>query len=133
MVLETAGAEGSIQLQQKFKAITRVLNVQEARISSTAKPFVNKYNGTPFLTRPQHEFYLAPHYFEIDIDVHKFSFMARSALGGVRDALDSVIFEFGFVVEASNDNELPEQILGAARLSKLDLDKAVEFPVEILQ
>eukprot|EP00455_Lapot_gusevi_P046658 TRINITY_DN6178_c0_g3_i2.p1 TRINITY_DN6178_c0_g3~~TRINITY_DN6178_c0_g3_i2.p1 ORF type:complete len:345 (-),score=141.39 TRINITY_DN6178_c0_g3_i2:49-1047(-) len=121
------------KMHERFKAITRIQNIPEINVAGVAKKLVNTYNGTPFLTRPQHRYYRGPNYFEIDVDVHRFSYMAKLGLAGVRQALQTVIFDFAFVVEGYTNDELPEQILGAARLVKLDLSNVQHFPTELLQ
>mmetsp|Transcript_66107 Transcript_66107/g.144397 ORF Transcript_66107/g.144397 Transcript_66107/m.144397 type:complete len:164 (-) Transcript_66107:71-562(-) len=42
-----------------------------------------------------------------------------------------MVFDLGFVVEGHDDSELPEQLLGCCRLSKLDLDGAKDFPIAL--
>jgi hypothetical protein len=37
-----------------------------------------------------------------------------------------MVFDVGFVVEARDDEEMPEQMLGTARLFRLDYDKAAK-------
>lgn len=69
---------------------------------------------------------------QIDIDVHVFSYLARTGMAGVQERLSSVIFDFSFVIEAYSDDEQPENILGGVRVVKLDLQRAPEFPTELL-
>lgn len=51
----------------RFKAITRVQNIPETEVSSATRMMLNSYNSTPFLTRPQHQFFRTPAYFEVMI------------------------------------------------------------------
>jgi hypothetical protein len=120
------------KMHERFKAITRIQNIPDCEFGSATAKLATTYNGTPFLTRPQHKFYRGQHYFEIDVDVHVFSYMARTGMAGVQQKMVNVIFDFAFVVEAYSDDEQPENILGCARVMRLDLSKATEFPQHLL-
>ena len=98
------------QMHERFKAITRIQNIPECQFGSATAKLATTYNGTPFLTRPQHKYYRGDNYFEIDVDVHVFSYMARTGMAGVQQKISSVIFDFSFVVEGYGDDELPEQV-----------------------
>lgn len=52
------------KMHERMKAITRIQNIPQANIGGAAKKLVTTYNGTPFLTRPQHKFYRGHNYFE---------------------------------------------------------------------
>ena len=84
--------------------------------------------GTPFLIRTCSVFWKGENYFEVDVDVHRFSYTARVGLGGVRERIKDCVFDFGFVIEGHSDFELPENMLGAVRFSHLDLSLAKLFP-----
>lgn len=73
-------------------------------------------------------FWRGERYFEVDVDVHRFSYTARLGMNGVRERIKDVVFDFGFVIEGHSDFELPENMLGAVRISKLDLTLAKPFP-----
>ena len=121
-----------VTLHERMKAICRITNIQESTLSSATKTLTTQYNSTPFLTRPQHKFFRGDNYFEIDIDVHIFGYMARTGLYGVIDQISSVIFDYAFVIEGHSDSELPEQILGCVRMSKLNVMQAPEFPIDLI-
>jgi hypothetical protein len=91
------------------------------------------YNDKPLLTRPQHRFYTGPNYLEIDMDVHNYAFIARKAFYGFIHRLAPVVFENAFVVQGNRPEELPEQLLAAARVYRVDFDKAMNFPAKSLE
>ena len=64
------------------------------------------------------------------MDVHRFSYLSRVAMSGLRETLGLLIYDFGIVVQASEEDEMPEQMLIAARMSKLDIEKCPELPSE---
>jgi len=122
----TLSEEGS-ELRQRFKAMTRLVNLDSAGLGGATKRIVTMYNGTPFLIRTCSVFWRGDTYFEVDVDVHRFSYAARVGLNGVKERIKDVVFDFGFVIEGHSDFELPENMLGAVRLSKLDLSLAKPF------
>jgi len=55
------------------------------------------------------------------------SIMATTMLGIVKSACKSVVLDLAFLIEAQEDDELPERILGVARLTKVDMDNLREL------
>jgi len=116
-----------------LKCIARVINTAEAMKSygRITGLLISKYNGTPFLARDSPSFIYAPgKYFEIDLDAHLFGLMAKRGLYSMKDYIEEVIFDFGFLVEGRTNEENPEQILAAIRVSKAGKAKAQKFPFE---
>jgi len=119
----------------RLKCIARILNCDEAAKSygRVASLLVTKYNGTPFLARDSPTFkYVRGKYFSIDLDAHLFGKMAKSGLNSIKDYMNKVVFDFGFVIEGRGDDENPEQILACIRVSKTGGSKAKQFPYENL-
>jgi hypothetical protein len=120
--------------RDRLKLIPRIVNVEEwasvSRLSGTEVRLLKNYNGKPILTRPQQKFFLAQDksYFEIDLDVHSFAYIARRAYYGYIDRLSPVVFENAFVLQGNRKEELPEVILGAVRVFRVDFRKARPFP-----
>lgn len=113
-----------------LKGICRIMNNKSASYGMVAQALVSRYNSTPFLCRTSTTFYLKEgHFFEIEIDSHRFGKVARQGLAHVRDYLSSVVFDFGFVIEGRPDAELPEQMLCAARISKTGTKHCTKWPL----
>ena len=62
---------------------------------------VQNYNDKPVLTRPQHSFYTGPDYFEMDLNIHGYAYVARRAFGGFIPRLPSAVFENAFVIQGN--------------------------------
>jgi len=117
--------EGFDDYKRRFKAIPRLANPDEVNLGMSLRPLVSTYNGKPFMTGPRcHSFHRGPNYLEVDVDVHRFCFLARKAVNGLIDMLPTMVIDLAFVVEGTTDEELPEQVLGCCRFSKLNLSTA---------
>jgi hypothetical protein len=123
---------GSTENHGRFKAIPRVANSAECDLGSAMKGLLKTYNAKPFLTGPYaHSFIRGKNYLEIDIDVHRFCYMARKAAFQFLDSLKTMIIDVGFVVEGVTDEELPEQVLGCTRLAYFDPKGAVNIEAKL--
>ena len=64
---------------------------------------------------------------EADLDIAA-SAAARSILAVARTYTNVLTIDLGFVIQANQEDELPEQMLGACRLHGIDPQKAPPFP-----
>ncbi|XP_057550689.1 protein ENHANCED DISEASE RESISTANCE 2 [Amaranthus tricolor] len=64
-------------------------------------------------------------FLEIDVDIGSSS-VARSVIGLVLGYVTSLVVDLAVLIEANEETELPEHLLGVVRLSCLRLDSAVE-------
>ena len=73
---------------------------------------------------PQEENYL-----ECDVDIHSYVYPARKTFHSLIPEIPKIVVDLGIVVEAREDDELPEQMLASARLSCILPDKAITLDI----
>jgi len=67
-------------------------------------------------------------YLEFDLDIGNSSRKAKSIVSTCKTYMKSLTVDIGFVIQGDTSDELPEQMLGSARIHQFDASKAKLFP-----
>ncbi|KAF4747654.1 putative ATP-dependent RNA helicase ddx43, partial [Perkinsus olseni] len=94
---------------------------------------IEKYNGKPVLITKSGSMRVDPsgrfEWVEVDIDVRNFVWLAKSVMHHMHSAIPQLKIHVGFVIQAVDDSQMNENIIGSMRLRHLDVANATPITV----
>jgi len=109
-------------IRRRFKAIGMVENMKDIGFAGVG-PLIDKFNGKPAIINKVAQIYDSGgdmDWFEVDISIYDFPFLAKKALSVVKDRVSELNLKAGFAIQGETDEELPECLLGGVDLCGLD-------------
>ena len=124
-------------IRNRMKLITTLGNPEDICVGPMDRGLAVKFNSTPVLIRPQHEFHrgvlsASDHHKDLDgipyldyvIDFHRFPYLSRVTAKNALPRMCLAQMYFAIVAEAREDDELPERLLWCLHIEQLQIDAA---------
>ena len=89
--------------------------------------FITSYNAKPVLINKTGTLVRGDRYIEMDINLHRFSSVAKKGLQILIPYFERMLVTAGFTIEAIEDDEMPECLFGVATCVKCNNKIAPEF------
>ncbi|KAH9739873.1 DUF1336 domain-containing protein [Citrus sinensis] len=95
--------------------VNRIINDEVERVKGFPLDTINSFRERlKILSR------LGENYFEIDLDVHRFSYLSRKTFAAFQDRFKLCKLDFGLTIQENKTENLPENMLCCIRLNEID-------------
>jgi len=111
-------AETDDVFRGRFKAMAIIDSIEDLGLPS----IIANANGKPVLINKSGNFTRHSSYIEMSINVFNFSYIAKKCLHMLFPKFVTMVLNVGFTIEGRDDEELPEVLLGGAKVFNLDPD-----------
>jgi len=105
--------------KKRFKVIASCVNIDELGVgmlaAGNAKPVIIRRTSTVFKGESKSH---GDNYIEMDVHVHKFDNMAKSTIHKLSSRCGEMFMELGILIEAREESELPELLIGCVGCNK---------------
>jgi len=109
----------------RSKVCSRILNPIDGKLGVIAQTTLNAFFGKPMLLKECQKCYVTSNKICIvEVKGYDFSYIARKTLDSMLQMVPNLIYDFGFLIEGYADDQLPEQVLIAARVNKCPFEMA---------
>ena len=85
--------------------------------------FLARHNGKPALVTKSGTFTRYSNYIEMSVNIRYWAFIANKGIHALLPKVKDVVLNIGATIEGRKDDELPEILIGACRVMRLDLSK----------
>jgi len=106
-----------------LKAVGVIMNVEELNVPRVLQPVLHKFNGKPVLVERETRRHggADADVVELAVDIRGFNPLARMSLRRLHEQLRQADIQVALTIQGCEDSELPEQPLGIARFTGLDI------------
>nr|CCA24865.1 conserved hypothetical protein [Albugo laibachii Nc14]CCA24949.1 conserved hypothetical protein [Albugo laibachii Nc14] len=120
-------AEGSFIVRQAVGTTPAIIGKKLRQpVYVGQRPLKSQSTGSNSTIQSNHATHSLPLYLELDVDIAS-SAVANRVVGLVTGYTKKLIIDMGFVLEAREEEELPERLFGTCRLNYIDLGLATKL------
>jgi len=113
------GATDDSPLRKRLKCIVALANPGDVKVDKVTSGLISKYNAKPFMCSKTGVYYPTQQYFGLEVDVHRWGKLALNGWNMVKGHIQHMQLRCGMVIEAQAEEEMPEQMLMSAYMSRL--------------